>query len=130
MLFRSRNDDIFIKTIPVPIASDYVSGSSLRGVVKYKFETVSGTGINSNSTFIQWNYKHQNGNLATNSGSTFSTSNTTETTINANWGSSFVAYDSFSPNHVLAEIRFYNYTGNDSADCGRLIITDLYTETY
>jgi hypothetical protein len=125
-----RNNDIFTKTIPVPIASDYVSGSNLRGVVKYKFETVSGTGINSNSTVLAWYYKHQNGNLATQSGSTFSTSNTTETTVTSNFGSGFVANDSFSPNHLLAEIRFYNYTGGDSADCGRLIITDLYTETY
>jgi len=125
-----RNNDIFSKTIPVPIASDYVSGSSLRGIVKYKFETVSGTGINSNSTFIRWYYKNQSGNLAAQQSGSFTTSNTTETTVTSSFSSTNVAYDSFSPNHMLAEIRFYNYTGNDSADCGRLIITDLYTETY
>jgi hypothetical protein len=125
-----RNNDIFSKTIPVPIASDYVSGSSLRGIFKFKFETVSGTGINSNSSSIIWHYKNQSGNLVSISSVNLYTSNTTETTVTNSFGSTNVAYDSFSPNHMLAEIRFYNYTGGDSADCGRLIITDLYTETY
>lgn len=125
----NNNNAYFLKDIEIVLPTYDPSSQNIRLDLKYRYETLNGNGMSSqSSTRPYYYYRNSSGALAVATGSSLSEANTamSGTTSSTTITGSSMAQGDDKLNHIIARLYFRNYVANTSTpDRGRLVIMDL-----